>query len=213
MHSVVPLTRKKRGHGPERRGEILEAAKRLFIEEGYPQATMRRIAGAVGVSATALYVYFPDKDSILQAIAEKTFEDLLVVLHASQDLAAPALARARAGLEAYIAFGRGRPDEYRLTFLTKMIQPATSGPNASGEMCDRIEAADRSFFLLADTLGEAMRNGQIRAGEPVAVAEALWACAHGLTAILIDHRPHLETEPDVLVGLTLDAVLGGLAIK
>ena len=198
--------RKKRGHGPERRSEILDAAKRLFLAEGFAHATMRRIAAEVGVSATALYVYFPDKDAILTAIAEATFADLLQALQDSQDPDLPASARVRAGLQAYIAFGRARPDEYRLTFLTAMIQPATSG-----RPCGTIEAADRSFFLLAETVAEAMEAGALRPGDPVATAEALWACAHGLTALLIDHPDRLQTPAETLVALVLDAALGGLA--
>lgn len=201
-----PFSRKRRGQGPERRGEILEAATRLFLAEGFPHATMRRIAAEVGVSATALYVYFPDKDAILQAIAEATFAELLEALEASQVPGTPALSRVRAGLDAYVAFGRARPDEYRLTFLTAMIQPS-----APGRPCGTIEAADRSFLLLAETIGEAMAEGSLRHGDPVAAAEALWACIHGLTALLIDHPAKLQTAPDELIRLLLDAALEGMA--
>lgn len=71
--SVAVRTRKPRGQGASRRGEILDAAKRLFTEEGYAQATMRRIAAEVGVSPTALYLHFADKEAILRAIAEDFF--------------------------------------------------------------------------------------------------------------------------------------------
>ncbi len=70
-------TRKPRGQGASRRGEILASAKRLFLQDGIQHATMRRIAADVGVSSTALYVYFPDKTAILDAIAEGMFEALL----------------------------------------------------------------------------------------------------------------------------------------
>ena len=61
---------------------------------------MRRIASAVGVSATALYVYFPDKDAILQAIAEAMFTELLAVHRVSQQIGGTPLTRFRAGLHA-----------------------------------------------------------------------------------------------------------------
>jgi AcrR family transcriptional regulator len=51
------------------REEILPAAKRLFMEEGFERMTMRRIAAVVGTSSTALYVYFTNKGAILRAIA------------------------------------------------------------------------------------------------------------------------------------------------
>jgi hypothetical protein len=51
--------RKPRGQGASRRGEILDAAKRLFLTEGFERATIRKIAEAVGVSSGTLYLYFP----------------------------------------------------------------------------------------------------------------------------------------------------------
>ena len=79
-----PRSRKPRGQGASRRAEILASATRLFLEEGVDHVTMRRIAQAVGVSPTALYVYFPDKAAIFLAIAETWFAELLEVLAASQ---------------------------------------------------------------------------------------------------------------------------------
>src|SRR5271165_2093728 len=93
-------TRKPRGQGASRRGEILDAAKRLFIEEGFAHATMRRIAGEVGVSPTAIYLHFADKDAILRAIAEDFFSELLVVLQNNRASNEQPLACLRAGLRA-----------------------------------------------------------------------------------------------------------------
>ena len=136
-----PRTRKPRGQGASRRGEILAAATRIFLEEGIAHATMRRIAGAVGFSTTALYVYFPDKDAIVRAIAEATFTELLEVLEASQRSEAALPDRFRAGLRAYIDFGLSRPDAYRVTFLS----PASG---AQPEACNNIQEADHSFAIL-----------------------------------------------------------------
>ena len=201
-----PRGRKPRGQGASRRGEILGAAKRLFLEEGYEHATMRRIAAAVGVSGAALYVYFPDKEAILHAIAEETFSDLLATLEASQRADLPLLERFRAGLLAYVAFGRARPDEYRLTFLSKMMSPPSPG-----RACADIEAADRSFAILERGVAEMMEAGLFERRPTVLVAEALWACLHGVTAVLLDHGEHLESDPDSLAGAVIDAALRGFA--
>src|SRR5206468_6212368 len=69
--------RKAKGDGHLRRAEILEAAERIFVAEGYEGATIRKIADEVGVSATALYMHFPDKSRILLEISERTLTQLL----------------------------------------------------------------------------------------------------------------------------------------
>ena len=205
LQAHPPRTRKPRGQGASRRGEILAAAKCLFAEQGYESATMRRIANAVGVSGAALYVYFPDKEAILFAIAEETFAELLAALEASQRVGGDPVLRFRAGLMTYIAFGRARPDEYRLTFQRKMI----SSP-VPGRPCGAIEAADRSFGILERGVAELMDAGTFERRSPVVVAEALWACLHGVTALLLDHSAQLETDPDVLAATVVDAAIRGL---
>ncbi|HTW26036.1 MAG TPA: TetR/AcrR family transcriptional regulator [Acetobacteraceae bacterium] len=205
LEAERPRGRKPRGQGASRRGEILAAAKRLFAEEGYESATMRRIATAVGVSGAALYVYFPDKEAILFAIAEETFAELLVALEASQQAHGDPLQRFRAGLMTYVEFGRARPDAYRLTFQRKMINPA-----APGRHCGDIEAADRSFDILERSVAQLMEAGLFAPGDSVLVAEALWACLHGTTAVLLDHAEHLASDPDALAATVVDTAIRGL---
>ncbi len=200
MDAAPPLlrTRKPRGQGASRRGEILAAAKRLFLQDGIQHATMRRIAADVGVSSTALYVYFPDKTAILDAIAEAMFEALLVAYAGSQDPALPHLARFRAGLMAYVDLALSRPDEYRLTFDAK-----------SASACSKVEAADKSFDMLRASVAELMQAGIFRPGDPLAVAEALWACLHGVVMLLLNQPEHVETAPQRLVDTVIGAAIRG----
>ncbi len=193
----APRTRKPRGQGASRRGEILAAATRIFLEEGTAHATMRRIAAAVGVSTTALYVYFVDKDAILRAIAEATFAELLDALEASQRNGSTPAERFRAGLRAYIDFGLARSDAYRLTFCAP-------------SPCDTIQAADHSFAILQRGVEEMMEAGLFRPGPSEPAAEAIWACLHGLTALLVDQAQHLSTPRDRLIDQVLDMTIAGL---
>ena len=207
IHECV-RSRKPRGQGASRRGEILAAASRIFLEEGFAHATMRRIAAAVGVSTTALYVYFPDKEAILRAIAEATFTELLAVLEANQRSHASLPERFRSGLRAYIKFGLSRPDAYRLTFLSSSASRTACKP------CDTlqpIEAADHSFAILQHDIEDMMAAGLFRPGPSVPVAEAIWACLHGTTALLLDQCKHVTTPPESLIERVIDMIVAGLS--
>jgi AcrR family transcriptional regulator len=201
--------RKPRGQGASRRGEILDAAKRLFLTEGFERATIRKIAASVGVSSAALYLYFPDKDAILRAIAESTFDTLLARLEESQRQADTDLERFRAALRAYVAFGLAHPDEYRLTFLAKMM--ASCGPGRPADPCGHVQAADRSFDILANGIGRLMQAGIFRPADLVLPAEAVWASLHGVTALLLDQREHLESDTEALVTAVIDMAVRGLS--
>ena len=73
--------RKARGSGHLRRAELLAAAQRIFTKEGYEGATIRKIAEEVGVSSTALYMYFEDKSQIMLEICVQALEGQLQAMH------------------------------------------------------------------------------------------------------------------------------------
>ncbi|MDW8235998.1 MAG: TetR/AcrR family transcriptional regulator [Bacteroidia bacterium] len=57
------------------RERILEAALRLFAQDGYENVSLRRLATEVGLSAASLYHYFPHKAALLEALAESIAEN------------------------------------------------------------------------------------------------------------------------------------------
>jgi AcrR family transcriptional regulator len=58
------------------RQQILEAALRIFAEQGYGKVSMRKIAALIDYSPTTIYRFFRNKDDLLQTIAAETYGDL-----------------------------------------------------------------------------------------------------------------------------------------
>ena len=199
----IARTRKPRGQGASRRGEILDAAKHLFADEGVDHVTMRRIGAAVGVSPTALYMHFSDKDALLAAIALDTFAEIVARLEQSRREMDTPLKRLRAGLRAYIDFGLARPDEYRLTFMTRLFRRSNIKTCA-------LELADRSFHILEDGVRELMAAGVFRDGNATLLSEAIWATLHGVTALLLDQAENILAKQEALIEASLDLLIAGL---
>ena len=199
-------TRKPRGQGASRRGEILDAAKRLFTEEGFAHATMRRIAAEVGVSPTALYLHFADKEAILKAIAEDFFSELLVRLREAHSDEPNPLLRLRAGLRSYVDFGLERADEYRLTFQTREVRNLK-------DPCGKADTADLSFEVLVTSVSDLMQAGIFRAGNPVLIAETIWVSMHGLTAAAVDMHVRMSSELPTLIETVITTLLTGLSCR
>jgi AcrR family transcriptional regulator len=59
---------------PERKAEIIDAAIRVISRDGWGRATVRAIAGEIGLTTGVLWHYFSDKDDIMQAALRKGFE-------------------------------------------------------------------------------------------------------------------------------------------
>src|SRR5438876_4525270 len=60
---------------------ILDAARELFVTEGYRNVSIRKIAEKIEYSPAALYGYFPSKDDIFYALADEGFR----LLHTSDN--------------------------------------------------------------------------------------------------------------------------------
>jgi AcrR family transcriptional regulator len=72
----MPST-KPRQDREEKRGELVNAARRLFIQDGYDATSMAALARAAGVAPNTIYWYFGDKDDVLIAVLEAVMADSL----------------------------------------------------------------------------------------------------------------------------------------
>lgn len=205
--------RKKRGEGHTRREEILQAAKELFLEQGYEATTIRRIADRVGVSAPALYLYFQDKEQMMLALCDQTFAVLIESIAEIENTVTDPRERIRRFGEAYLKFGLAHPDEYKLIFL------GTNIPEAIRKLGHRMPTDDPTrpgiggalvFQRLVTMLVEAKQRGLKLNYPPDTCAELCWMGIHGVVAALILKPDFPWSNQDLLGTGMLDIVLNGV---
>ncbi|MBI3405385.1 MAG: TetR/AcrR family transcriptional regulator [Acidobacteria bacterium] len=187
------------------RQEILDAARRLFVREGYENVSMRRIAEKIGYSPTTIYLYFEDKSDLVFALCEETFAKLVQEMQALEKTISDPVARLKAGLHTYVDFGLRYPNHYTLTFIMphqdfedheKYLSPASMGMKA--------------FSFLGRGIAECMRQGKFRPVDVAKASQALWAAMHGVTSLLIVHRDFPWVKREELIEAVLDAALENL---
>ena len=144
---------------------------------GLDGLSMREMAKAVGVSHTAAYRHFADKQSLLDAVAEEGFTALLQASRDAVD-AVPAsagnLGRLLACGMAYIAFGRQHPRQLAHMF--------TAASRAAAPASLRTVAA-QLFDLLITLVAQGQQQGQFKEGDTRALAHSCWAMVHGLALL------------------------------
>jgi AcrR family transcriptional regulator len=204
LHKTARSARKPKGEGHVRRVEILEAGERIFVEFGYEGATIRRIAEEVGVSSTALYMHFRDKSEILLEICERVFDRMLHDQNELAKVAGSPEERVRRLLQSYMAFGLANPNAYRLVFCTRPRE-ATEGAEKVAQRLGK-ELFDRFVAHVAEIAAAGRLNG-----DPVAVAQALWAGAHGVISLVIT-KPYFDWAPSLESGM-LDALFEGVLVR
>jgi AcrR family transcriptional regulator len=196
--------RKPKGDGHLRRGEILRAAERIFIAEGYQGATIRKIADEVGVSSTALYMHFRDKDEILLEICDTAIARLLKSNSEISTRPIDAVSRVRLMLDAYMSFALENPNAYQLVFC------GHSGLVSEDKQMVTAALGDSCYDVFAGTVSEIGATGRLRTGTVESAAQSMWAACHGLVALLLT-KPSFHWAPtDELRGVMLDGLLYGL---
>jgi AcrR family transcriptional regulator len=132
--AVERRRRARRGEGERLRGEIVEAASRLLAETGDAHAvTLRAVARTVGVTATSIYLHFPDRASLVRAVRRQCFAELVHAMDAAADAAgAEPRARVRARAHAYVRFGLEHSGRYRALFEPALQSSAPVDIGQSG---------------------------------------------------------------------------------
>lgn len=145
--------------------EVVAAARRLLEEEGAAGLTMRRLAERLGIRAPSLYKHVPDKAALEAAIIAAGLQEAAAAFEAAVDATAPAGTAMGALAAAYRRFALDHPHLYRLMH---------SGPLPREQLPVGLE--DRAAAPVLRVAGDRAR------------ARALWAFAHGMVMLELDHR-------------------------
>src|SRR6478672_13798182 len=98
---------------------ILDAARELFVAEGYQNVSIRKIAEKIEYSPAAIYGYFPSKDDIFLALAEEGFR---ILFTPGDTPAAPgSVATIRAGMWRLYEFSKSHPEYFALMFVDRSV--------------------------------------------------------------------------------------------
>ena len=175
-------------HHGDLRDALVRTARDLLDEQGINALSLRAVARGAGVSSAAPYRHFPDKVSLLAAVAADGFRDLSRCMAEAADAAAastPPADRFRALGLGYIRFGLDNPAVLRLMFGAEI--------ECKDDYPELAETARNTFATLADTTESLVGGAGQRARSG---ALAAWSLVHGLSNLLIDGQIRFKPGED-----------------
>lgn len=167
---------KERGyhHGDLRRA-LIDAGLILLKEREADDLSLREVARAVGVSATAVYRHFPHKDALLDALAAEGLGQLAAAQHAAAEAAGGGEQGFIATGVAYVRFALANPALFRLTFGATAARNILEAPE---------HVPDAMAFLRRNAEAAAAHFG----GDPRVIAIRAWSIAHGLATLMLEQQ-------------------------
>jgi AcrR family transcriptional regulator len=194
----------------EIRDLILDAARELFLAEGYEGVSMRKVAERIEYSPTSIYLHFADKDELFRELCHQDFArlaDNLNLLANEPDV----IERIRQIGLAYIQFGTRYPNHYKLMFMT--AHPPKQLVDCDYEVKGNPEKD--AYALLRLQVQEAIDSGAFREEyrDADAISQTLWAAVHGVISLQIAKGSDgwVEWKPlEDRARIMTDAILRGL---
>ncbi|MCP3808028.1 TetR/AcrR family transcriptional regulator [Paenibacillus sp. Lou8.1] len=191
----------------EIRRKIIEAARMLFLNQGYAEVSMRKIADQIEYSPTTIYHYFANKEAVVRELLVEGNTLFLQALQQRVDEAQAAGLNALDTLktvsDAYVRFGTANPEYYNILFISNLESVSLVSLIDSGRF--------KGFELLETGLKAAMEEGCIMQGDERLIARSVWSMLHGLTSLLLNFELPMAKSNDELIAFTIDTFLRGLS--
>jgi len=185
---------------------ILDAARDLFVAEGYQNVSIRKIAEKIEYSPAAIYSYFPSKDDIFLALAEEGFRMLFdsYECELKEHTHSSPLACVRSAFLNVYKFSRDHQEYYALMFLDRSV------PRISKDW-QRFAFVHEMRTQITGLIQQSIDAGDFAPGTNAEmVFRVLMVSIQGASAMRLCERLVPGEDADALATVTLDAALTGL---
>lgn len=160
---------------------ILDATRDVLAAGGLEALSMRAVAERVGVSATAIYHHFANKQALVDRVVHDAFERFgTEMTQAAARHPKGSLARVQALGQAYVRFAVENETYFRVIFSIQTPHPRNPEelPHGGG------------YPLLRESIVDAMASGAMRQADPDLMAHFLWTHVHGIVTLALSCELH-----------------------
>lgn len=166
-----------------RRGEVLDQALALFLERGYENVSLNDLLAVAGTSKGAFYHYFPSKEALVTALAERSAAEAFEVLRPVFDEPGKnALERLNAGLAASyrVKMAMGAPEQ--IAAMASLLKPENRA------LFGRIVTVWEDLFrpVLTEVITQGVREGVFDTFDPEGVGDMIQGFAASMQTNLVD---------------------------
>ena len=189
------MPRKNYHHG-DLKNALIKAGVQILSKEGMGGLSLRKVAQRAGVSHSAPYSHFPDKQSLIAAISTEGFNQLYAELDDAV-LAYPKSPKKQLqqGALAYLQFALNNTDTFKIMF-SGVLEKEKEYPAF-------VEISHKTFQRVVDVVKACQEAGIIRNTSPEMMAVAAWGQVHGIVSLALEG----QISHTVLDGHTIQEVV------
>jgi len=175
----MSIAERKLEEKQEMHKRILDGARKIFLEKGYEQASMRSIAQEIRYSPGSLYFYFKDKSEIFHELHKEGFRLLLNQLKVLDKVGDP-FERLKASGRVFIQFAQENKDYYNLMFIVD--EPVKDS------LSEGFQIAEEAISYMQDMIKECQQKGKFVDMDTEYFTFLIISVVHGICALFCKNR-------------------------
>lgn len=193
------MANEKYHHG-DLKNALIAASIEILAEDGESGLSLRKVASRAGVSHSAPYAHFADKQALIAAISTEGYRRLYEKLIAvTRTYPGDPLRKLVETAWVYARFAMEDRAHFKITF-SGIIEKEKDYP-------EFVEMSKRSFSVVTDIVRDCQEAGVLEAGPTDAVAVSVWSLVHGFVSLLLENQiSHTVTERMTVRGLLIFAI-------
>jgi AcrR family transcriptional regulator len=168
-------------HHGDLKNALIQAGIEILSEEGVKGLSLRRVAKRAGVSHTAPYAHFADKQALVAAIStegyKKLYEQLTLI---DAEFGSDPLKKMVEVAWTYVQFAINDPAHFKITF-SGVIEKEKDYPAF-------VEISRQSFAFIVEMVADCQAAGILQSGPSDLIAVHLWGAMHGLATLHIEDQ-------------------------
>jgi AcrR family transcriptional regulator len=187
-------------HHGDLKNALITAGIEILAEDGESGLSLRKVAGRAGVSHSAPYAHFADKQALIAAISTEGYRLLYEKLQAvCRAYSGDPLRQLVEAAWAYTRFALDDPAHFKITF-SGILEKEKDYP-------EFVEMSKRSFSVVEEIVRECQNAGLLESGPTDAVAVSVWSMVHGFVLLLLENQiSHNVTDRMTIRGLLVFAI-------
>jgi AcrR family transcriptional regulator len=164
-----PRSRRRAARRAAGTADILDAAERVFSQDGLRDGSLRRIAGLSGYSTAAIYKFFDSKQHLVTETLNRRADEYLADLRSAAARDGSPLERLELIVDASAAYFNAHKE---FSSLIRQVQggAAILGPVLASFADDVYGRYGQAMDLMTNLIREGQKSGEIRGGDPRALA-------------------------------------------
>jgi AcrR family transcriptional regulator len=169
----------KKYHHGDLKNALIRAGVEILAKEGVAGLSLRKVAQYTGVSHSAPYAHFPDKQSLIAAISTEGFNQLYTELEAavSSHLKNPKKQLIE-GIKAYVRFAVENTDTFKIMFSGILEKEK--------DYLSFVEISSKTFKLVVDVVEASQNTGILPTAPADLMAVSIWGQVHGIISLALE---------------------------